>query len=143
MTILLLSDYKVLIFQLQEDIAECKHSCSFIVIVALPSLIFHVKLLILGEGEGLVVETSILVSLILFLSLSIYLERTNQRNEMKQGRDKKPSFPLCWSLGMFVGIILGTAIGQLAVGIALGGMSGIMYHLLFAKPNQTKDDEER
>lgn len=63
---------------------------------------------------------------------------------MKQGRDKKPSFTLCWLLGMFVGIILGTAIGQLAVGIALGGMSGIMYHLLFAKPNQTKnDDEER
>lgn len=96
------------------------------------------------RGEGLVVETSILVSLILFLSLSIYLERTNQRNEMKQGRDKKPSFTLCWSLGMFVGIILGTAIGQLAVGIALGGMLGIMYHLLFAKPNHTKnDDEER
>lgn len=63
---------------------------------------------------------------------------------MKQGRDKKTSFTLCWSFGMFVGIILGTVIGQLAVGIALGGMSGIMYHLFFVKSNHTKnDDEER
>lgn len=54
---------------------------------------------------------------------------------MRQGKDRKSCFTLCWSLRMLVGIIFGTAIGRLAIGIALGGMFGIMYHLFFAKPN--------
>ncbi|WP_337381083.1 hypothetical protein [Phocaeicola coprophilus] len=62
---------------------------------------------------------------------------------MKEEKNRKASYSLCVITGMLCGIVLGTIMDKLAVGISLGLMFATMYYLFFAKSDKNIDDGEK
>lgn len=60
---------------------------------------------------------------------------------MSEGRKmNKKSCSTCLSLGMLFGVVLGSAMKNVALGLAIGFMCGTVYFLLFQKHGGSEND---
>lgn len=62
---------------------------------------------------------------------------------MSEGRKmNRKSYSTCLSLGMLFGVVLGSAMKNVALGLAIGFMCGTVYFLLFQKHGSNEDDSD-